>query len=152
MDDKENTGALVWAQETDLPEVLTLLRACALPTEGVDAVLQTMLVAHEEKHLIGCAGLEVSGTVALLRSVAIHPAHRSRMLGQHLVQAILDHARSLRIHVVYLLTETASEYFPRFGFRVIERSAVAPAIRASVEWTSACPASAQAMVLHLDGA
>jgi N-acetylglutamate synthase-like GNAT family acetyltransferase len=152
MDDKENTGALAWAQEAALPAVLTLLETCALPTEGVDAVLTTMLVAYEGERLIGCAALEVYGTVALLRSVAIHPAYRSRMLGQHLVQTILDHARSLRIREVYLLTETASEYFPRFGFRLIGRSAVAPAIQHSVEWTSVCPVSAQAMVLHLDAA
>ncbi len=152
MDEKENMRALAWARETDLPAILTLLNVCILPTEGVDAVLPTMLVASEGEYLIGCAALEMYGTVALLRSVAIHPAQRSRMLGQQLVQTILDHARSLRIHEVYLLTETASEYFPRFGFRLIDRSAVAPAIQRSVEWEVACPVSAHAMVLHLNTA
>lgn len=58
-------------------------------------------------------------------------------------------ARQLGIHEVYLLTETAADYFPRFGFHRIERAAASPAIHSSVEWTSACPASAQAMVLSL---
>lgn len=40
--------------------------------------------------------------------------------------------------------------FQEIGFtRFIDRFAVAPAIRASVEWTSACSASAQAMVFEL---
>lgn len=40
--------------------------------------------------------------------------------------------------------------FQEIGFtRLIDRLAVALAIRASVEWTSACSASAQAMVFEL---
>src|SRR5450755_439821 len=54
------------------------------------------------------------------------------------------------VQEVYLLTETASDYFLRFGFRPIDRSAIAPAIHASVEWTSVCPASVQAMVLQIE--
>ena len=152
MEEKENSMMCAWAQAPDLPAVLALLETGNLPTEGVDTILPTMLVARERGMPTGCAGLEVYGTVALLRSVAVHPAYRGRQLGQQLVQAILDHARSLGIHDVYLLTETASEYFPRLGFRLIDRSAVAPAIQHSVEWTSACPVSAHTMVLHLDAA
>lgn len=41
---------------------------------------------------------------------------------------------------MYLLTDTTGEYFPRLGFHP-----VAPAIQASVEFTSACPQSALVM-------
>jgi amino-acid N-acetyltransferase len=51
---------------------------------------------------------------------------------------------------VYLLTETAAEYFLRFGFQLIERSSVSPELHQAVEWTSASPASAYVMVLHLE--
>jgi amino-acid N-acetyltransferase len=120
MEEEENRVTYAWAQAPDLPAVLALLATGNLPTEGVDTILPTVLVAREGERLIGCAGLEVYGTVALLRSVAVHPVHRGRQLGQYLIQAILDHARHLGIHEVYLLTETASEYFPRFGFRLID--------------------------------
>jgi len=66
-----------------------------------------------------------------------------------LVEAALAQARRRGIQEVYLLTETASNYCPRFGFRLIDRSAVSLAIHTSVEWTSACPVSAQAMVLQM---
>jgi amino-acid N-acetyltransferase len=54
------------------------------------------------------------------------------------------------IATIYLLTETAGNFFPRFGFRPISRSEVAPAVQASVEWTTACPVTAQAMVSELN--
>ncbi len=84
--------------------------------------------------------------------MAIDPGYRSRGLGRQLVKAQVEEARRLGIQEVYLLTETARDYFLRFGFRLIERSAVSLALHASVEWTSACPTSAQAMVLQMEEA
>ena len=137
------------AETADLAAVLALLEHCGLPQAGLAEVLATTVIAREAGRVIGCAALEVYGTVALLRSVAVDPSRRSQMLGSQLVQAMHTEARRLAIHEVYLLTETATGYFPRFGFRPIERAVVSPAIQRSVEWTSACPASAQAMVLRL---
>jgi amino-acid N-acetyltransferase len=46
---------------------------------------------------------------------------------------------------MYLLTTTAERYFPKFGFERIERRDVPETVQASVEFTSACPASAVVM-------
>ena len=51
---------------------------------------------------------------------------------------------------VYLLTETASGFFPRFGFHPTHRAAVDLAVQQSVEFTSACPASMHVFVATLD--
>lgn len=51
---------------------------------------------------------------------------------------------------VYLLTETAAEFFSRFGLSVVDRTQVPPAVSRSVEFTSACPENALAMVLRLE--
>jgi amino-acid N-acetyltransferase len=48
-----------------------------------------------------------------------------------------------------LLTETANGFFPRFGFRPIGRAEVPEDVRGSVEFVSACPESARAMVAEL---
>src|SRR2546426_9100157 len=56
-----------------------------------------------------------------------------------------------KIKSVYLLTETAGGFFPRFGFRAIPRDAVDPAVQRSVEFTSACPTSALVMVKQVSG-
>lgn len=145
-----NTSGVEAANASDLAAVFPLLERTGLPQEGLTDLLSTLVVVREADQIIGCAALEVYGVVALLRSVAVDPAHRSRGLGQQLILDRLQEARKLGIQQVYLLTETASDYFPRFGFRPVERSAVAPAIHRSVEWTSSCPLSAQVMVLHLE--
>ena len=69
-----------------------------------------------------------------------------------MTQAALALARRQGITHVYLLTETAANFFPRFGFRPVDRSQVPPAVQNSIEFTSLCPASALAMELRLDKA
>ena len=140
------------AAPSDLPQFLALLERCGLPTQGVADVREAAIVVRKEGQVIGCAALEVYGKAALLRSVAVDPAYQGRRFGRALVQRIVQDAHRLELHRIYLLTETTSEYFPRFGFRLIDRSAVEPAIQQSVEWEVACPVSAQAMVLHLNEA
>ena len=137
------------ARLTDLPALHALLEYCELPTAGVDSHLDTMLVAWDGQHLVGSAGLECYGTVALLRSVAVAPHLRNKRLGERLVLAALDLACERGIEFVYLLTETARDFFPRFGFTPIPRDEVPAALHSSAEWTTACPASAQAMVTRL---
>jgi amino-acid N-acetyltransferase len=103
------------------------------------------LVARDGEAVVGSAALERYGDAALLRSVAVEEPRRGTGLGAALVGAALDLARAEGVGEVYLLTTTAPDYFPRFGFRPVARDAVAPAVTQSVEFTSACPASALAM-------
>jgi amino-acid N-acetyltransferase len=137
------------ARSADLPALLTLLAHSGLPTAGLAEHLGTALVAEDGAGLVGSAALEVYGAEALLRSVAVSPELRGTGLGQRLVTEALDHARQLGVTSVYLLTESAAGFFPRFGFRPIERAAIPAAVQQSVEFTSACPASAQAMAVPL---
>ncbi len=69
-----------------------------------------------------------------------------------LTRAALDLAREREVRAVYLLTETAAEFFGRLGFRRIPRGEAEPAVGASIEFTTACPASATCMVLSLEPA
>lgn len=98
---------------------------------------------------MGVAGLEVHGSDGVLRSVAVAPALRGQGLGARLTDRVLEVARSEGLNRVYLLTTTAEEYFPRHGFRRIQRSDASAAVQRSVEFREACPASAVAMVLEL---
>ncbi len=94
---------------------------------------------------MGSAALEVYADGALLRSVAVAPELQRGGVGRQLTEAAIARARELRMPALYLLTTTAEMYFPRFGFERIERSEVPESVRASVEFTSACPASAIVM-------
>jgi len=138
------------ATSADLPALLELLGQSALPTAGLADHLDTTLVVREAGHVVGSAALELYGTTALLRSVAVAPGLRGRGLGQELTRHALALARRRKIRTVYLLTETAGGFFPRFGFRAISRDAVDPAVQRSVEFTSACPTSALAMAAELE--
>lgn len=138
------------ADESDLPALLNLLADSGLPQAGISDHLATALVARIGQDVIGSAALEVYGGLALLRSVAVKQAYQGQGLGQRLTQAALNLARQQGITHVYLLTETASRFFPRFGFRPIERSHAPVAVQQSIEFTSACPDSALAMEVNLE--
>ena len=143
---KANVGP---AQTADFPAVLDLLRRSNLPTDGLEQHLQTMLTARWDGRIVGCAAIERYGTAGLLRSVAVAAERRGEGLGQTLTRAALDLARGQRLKTVYLLTETAAEFFPKFGFRPVARDAVDPAVRQSIEFTELCPSTAIAMKLDL---
>ena len=138
------------ARETDLAPVRSLLDASGLPAASVEEILETLLVARTDVGVVGCAGLELYGESALLRSVAVAQSLRGTGLGKALTRATLDAARARGIRAVFLLTDTAEAFFPKFGFRPIERAAVDPAVQQSEEFRSLCPASAVAMELALD--
>ena len=134
------------AREEDLPEILALLEENELPQEGLGDHLATTLVAREGSRIVGSAALELYGPDVLLRSVAVRRDLRGCGLGQRLTRAALDLASEHGALRAYLLTETAAGFFPRFGFRPIPRSLVPQSVARSVEFVSACPASARAMV------
>lgn len=137
------------AQPEDLPAIHALLERAGLPVAGLAPHLHTTLVVRDGRRPVGCAAIEAYGTAGLLRSVAVEPSHRGRGLGARLTEAAIALARGRGIRTLYLLTETAGPFFARFGFTAIPRGEVAAAVRASVEFTTACPASAAAMVREL---
>ena len=137
------------ADTEELPAIRALLEASRLPTAGLGDQPTTFLAARQGGRLLGTAALEFYGDCALLRSVAVAEPWRGLGLGVRLSEAALALARSARVRTVYLLTETAAAFFPRFGFRRVARDAVAPAVHRSAEFTGACPASAVAMSLNL---
>lgn len=137
------------ARREDLAAMLALLDQHRLPHAAIDQHLADAVVARDGTQVVGCAAVERYGAAGLLRSVAVDGPRRGTGLGGRLTEAALAHARAQGVRTVYLLTETAAGFFPRFGFRPIGRDAVDPAVRASVEFTSACPDTALAMVKEL---
>ena len=132
----------------EFPAILDLLARGNLPRDGLDEHV-TMLAAVDGASLVGCAALELYDGAALLRSVAVDETRRGEGLGQKLTRAALDVARERDVKTVYLLTETAGGFFPKFGFQRIKRDQVEPAVKQSVEFTTACPSTALVMSLRL---
>jgi amino-acid N-acetyltransferase len=136
------------ATPADLPRVHALLTANMLPLDGLDPQLATYVVAEQAGEIVGVAGTEPcgDGTHALLRSVAVHDAWKGKGLGRALVDRAIADAEARGRSALYLLTTTAEHYFPSFGFRHVERTEVPEAVQGTVEFSSACPASAVVMV------
>jgi len=137
------------ANAEDWPQVAALLQAAQLPLAGAQAHLPHFVLAFQQEALVGCAGLEPYGESGLLRSVAVREALRGAGVGGRLVREVLQAARAGGMRRVLLLTETAANYFLRFGFQTIPRAQAPEAIKASVEFTTACPDSATVMILAL---
>ena len=137
------------ASSKDLPRVEKLLTDSKLPLDGVKESLKDFLVAEANGDIVGVAGLEVCCDDALLRSVAVRPEWRSKGVGRALVTRAIAEAESRGLRALYLLTTTAEHYFPSFGFAKVDRAAIPEPVRATKEFTSACPASAVAMSRQL---
>ncbi|HUU77301.1 MAG TPA: arsenic resistance N-acetyltransferase ArsN2 [candidate division Zixibacteria bacterium] len=142
------------ANTTNLKSVLKLLKDLNLPTEGVKEHFNDFLVMKDnsnpkESNIIGCVGLEVYNKFGLLRSLAIEPKLQSQGLGNILTDAILDYARSIELHKIYLLTTTAEKFFLKKGFMKIKRDIVPAEVKQSIEFKSLCPDSAICMEIFL---
>ncbi|HXE58845.1 MAG TPA: arsenic resistance N-acetyltransferase ArsN2 [Gemmatimonadales bacterium] len=138
------------ARPDDLPRARRLLQACELPTGGVeDQFGPQYVVAEVEGDIVGLEGIERYGRYGLLRSAAVRDDWRGRGLGEALTRDRLEWATQEGLEALFLLTTTAGDYFPRFGFRPVERSEVPEEVRRSAEFVGICPASAIAMRLDL---
>ena len=133
------------AGPTDLTAVETLLRQLELPTEGVVDWVEWFWVGEHAGTIVGVAGIERYGEAGLLRSVAVARDWQGSGIGRALLDRVLEESRAAGVQDVFLLTTTAEHYFPRLGFACVGRESVPDEMRASAEFTGACPASAVVM-------
>ena len=102
------------------------------------------IALNEDGTWIGVAGYEVYGKDALLRSVAVDKGARGMGHGRALVYMVLSDAAKRDVSTVYLLTETAEEYFKGLGFEPIDRAHIPDSVKKSAEFAE-CGAVCQAM-------
>jgi amino-acid N-acetyltransferase len=134
--------AIERALDSDRPAIEGLLTANGLPLDGLDVALPTAVVARDAGGIVGCAAIEPYGPVGLLRSVCVAAELRGSGLGTRLVAAVEALAVERGVADLYLLTETAETWFPRLGYVATVRGSVPAALKASPEFTSACPEGA----------
>ncbi|HEY1773610.1 MAG TPA: arsenic resistance N-acetyltransferase ArsN2 [Gammaproteobacteria bacterium] len=120
-----------------------LLQASDLSGEDITPeMLEHFLVAHVDKALVGCAGLEMMmDESGLLRSVAVDEAHRGTGLGKELVAAMEEHAREAGVRDLYLLTTTAEGFFAGLGYKKIPREQAPSGIAGTTQFSELCPTS-----------
>ncbi|HYG37908.1 MAG TPA: arsenic resistance N-acetyltransferase ArsN2 [Cytophagales bacterium] len=135
------------ARESDLTALKILLSSVNLPTSDLPSPLNNFLVIKEEKKVMGSIGIEVLGKYALLRSLAVDLNHRSLGLGQKLYKSAIKLAKNAGIEEIFLITNTADQYFEKRGFAEIERESAPQEIKNTAQFTGVCPSTATVMRL-----
>ena len=133
------------ATGADAGAVLALMERAHLPTDGLTAHLDAAFVARNGDRIVGSAAIEIYEDGGLLRSVAVDADCRGAGLGGRLTAAAIEDAQRRALPALYLLTTTAEDFFPRFGFERITRNEVPASVQMSIEFRGACPASAIVM-------
>lgn len=127
-------------------ELLKFLEDCDLLVS--DIALSDSLYffgCHQHGKLVGVVGLERFSTLALLRSLAISKELRGSGLGRTLVQFAESEARAMGIMALFLLTESAEQFFSKLGYQLESRENAPPVIKNTAQFSTLCPANSSFM-------
>jgi amino-acid N-acetyltransferase len=141
--------AIIELQPGDFAQLEALLRFNRLPAEDCAGTANIFYGIFEADELVAAGGLEVATDDALLRSVVVQERLRSHGLARKICDHLIAQALSDGKKAIYLLTETAEDYFEKLGFKRIARSQVPAAIAATRQFTSLCPDSASCLKMSL---
>lgn len=130
----------------DVGAIRSLLAVCLLPTQDIGDRAIRFFVAESDRGIIGVGGIEILGSAALLRSLAVMPGYRKQQVGRQLVGRLLAAAEAEGASRVWLLTETAGDYFSGFGFAAVPRERAPGELQSSVLFSRLCPRSATLML------
>ncbi|MHA2027234.1 MAG: arsenic resistance N-acetyltransferase ArsN2 [Candidatus Thorarchaeota archaeon] len=139
------------ARSSDHAAVVALLQETDLPPDEIELHMENFLVIrHPEvdqgsELLVGSVGLEIYEDSALLRSLAVHPDYQGTGLGSRLVDSIIEVAKGRGINRLFLLTDTAEDFFKKRGFVVVTRDKVPYDMKQSIEFTTLCTSSPSMM-------
>jgi amino-acid N-acetyltransferase len=143
--------ALRQAVPGDWDAVQALLLAADLPVDDLGPErLGGFLIAQDEIETVGLIGLEILGTVGLLRSLVVARNARNTGLGGKLVGALESAAVTAGIAELWLLTIDAERFFLRHDFEIVDRTAAPDEIRQTDEFSALCPDTAFLMRKWLD--
>lgn len=135
----------------DWDAVRGLLLASGLPIDDLAPErLDGFLIAEDGDVVVGLIGLEVLGTVGLLRSLVVEERARRAGLGGKLVGALESAAEAAGIAELWLLTIDAEKFFQKHNYEIVDRQSAPDEIRGSDEFSSLCPDSAYLMRKALD--
>lgn len=127
-------------------QVVDLLAEAGLPTSDLsDDSLQHFLGCGAPDDLRGIVGLEILAPYGLLRSLVVAPAARNAGCAKALVRSLEEYASRQGIEWLYLLTETAEDFFLALGYAAVDRKLVPDPVRETEEFSSLCPGSATVM-------
>jgi len=139
------------AKRTDMAAVRSMLVEVGLVSEPArDEDFPGFFVLSNEQGIVGSVALDVYGDDAVLRALAVSSEARGSGYGWMLADMAVSQARWRGVRRIYLLTESASDFFAaKFGFRVVDRSTLSKHVAASETFTAERGTNLVAMRLDL---
>lgn len=126
-------------------EMANLLNESGLKTDDVTA--QTVFfAAHRNTELLGVIAFELYADIGFLRSLAVKASHRSEGVAYALVKHLEQCVYQKNVNQLYLLTDTAAQFFERLGYVRLQRELAPLAVQNTAQFRSLCPASAVLML------
>lgn len=135
--------------KNDLGQVIDLLREFDLAYTDLDQPNIRLFSFSESGRLVGLGGLEIYGSRALLRSIAVSKEFQDKKAGRFICQWIENWAAENQLSELYLLTTTAPGFFAHLGYRVIHRNEFPEPLRQTMQFSELCPASSVCMMKNL---
>lgn len=127
-------------------ELLKLLESCDLLVSDITLSKSLYFFGHHQHgKLVGAVGLEYLGTVALLRSLVVSVELRGSGLGRALVQFVESEARSMGVIDLFLLTETAEQFFTKLSYQLLSRENAPQVIKNTDQFSTLCPTTSSFM-------
>ncbi|EGF89369.1 acetyltransferase GNAT family protein [Asticcacaulis biprosthecium C19] len=123
-------------------DLISALASEGLPVSDLGQPHQVVWQLDCNGQTAGYVALETYGDAALLRSLVVLPEAKGQGHGAALVAYAADQAHAMGIRELWLLTHTAADFFVHLGWQTRDRSDAPPALAASAEFASLCPASA----------
>ncbi len=133
-------------------EAASQLAAAGLCSHDLEQPQVVLFAVQKDDRTIGYWGYERYGEAALFRSLYLKPDYRQQGYGRQIWQQAEALLRQLGIRQVYLLTDTATDFFSRLGFVVVARASAPPAIRQTSEFVTFCPSGSVCMTISLSAA
>lgn len=131
-------------------QMAQLLSGCGLPIADLSPSAPLQFFGYRSgSELVGVVGLELYPPYALLRSLAVSPAYRSKGLGRALVAFAETQAAAQDVTALFFLTTSAASFFTQLGYELVPRDTAPAAIQATAQFSGLCPSSSSFMVKHL---
>ncbi len=122
--------------------LISLLQSEGLPVEDLPQDMSNFYMAIDNGFIVGSIGLEIYDRSGLLRSLVVKREYRKMKIATSLVNELQKQAQISGLKEIYLLTETAINYFSKIGFEETSRDEAPEVLKQSPEFSHVCPGTA----------
>ena len=133
---------LTQEEQNSLQELLKSEKLCYNDISEAGVKLYGVKIKHVH---VGYFGFEQFGGNALFRSMLVQPDARKRGYGTLIWNEAKTILEESGVHSIYLLTNTASDFFTKQGFVIVDRQSVPDSIAQTTEFKEFCPDSSICM-------